>query len=208
MTDTAIVSNFEQTSLDPDAVLLLTENDDLIHLIMEFVDFPTLMRMQRVCRYWKRMVIDRSMPGRLGRKKITTRVELIRMIKKYCNFPVMYAEELARTYGWPIGRWNVSQVTNFSYAFGDQPHFNEDIREWDMSNATDLHGMFIDARAFNQDISQWDTSQVIYMYNMFAGAASFNQDISTWRVQNVRYHEDMFNGALSFHEDYAPHFTN
>ena len=36
----------------------------------------------------------------------------------------------ATSYGYPIGLWNVSLVTNFSSAFAGEVYFNEDISAW------------------------------------------------------------------------------
>jgi surface protein len=111
------------------------------------------------------------------------------------------AEELACQYGWPIGKWDVSNVRDFSYAFYHLTPFNEDIGAWDLSNAISLAGMFSQASSFNQDISSWDTSNVATMKEMFLGAARFNQDISSWTMGHVRTMDSMLCGAKSFNQD-------
>ena len=63
------------------------------------------------------------------------------------------AEGIANTYGWPIGKWDVSQVRNFRSTFHSFVAFNEDVLLWDTSRATDMHHMFDGAATFNQDIS-------------------------------------------------------
>lgn len=209
---------------------ILLEQDDLVIEIFGFVDFPTLVRIQRVCKYWK-TVIPRLIPGRLGNKPFFTGEELCGRIREYIHDKVKYADELAGTYGWPIGKWNVSRVTNFSGAFPYENNFNEDIGDWDMSNAINLNCMFGKAKKFNQDlsrwktskvkcmyqmffnatsfngnISSWDTSNVIDMELMFKGATSFNQNISTWDVSSVEDHKDMFGDAESFNPTFSPRF--
>lgn len=179
---------------------LLKEQDDLILLIFEFVDFPTLIRIQRVCKYWK-LIVYRAISGTLGKRMIMTTEELIRAIRKYCSDKLKYSDELARTYGWPIGKWNVSQVTNFSYVFQFQKAFNEDIGDWDMSRATKLSGMFFRARSFNRDLSKWNTSKVTDMRGMFYFATSFNEDITTWDTSKVTTMDGMFFGAKSFNQN-------
>ena len=59
---------------------------------------------------------------------------------------------VAQKYGWPIGQWCVSNVTDFSKIFFNQTEFNEDISEWDTSQAKNMHGMFEMATRFNQPL--------------------------------------------------------
>mmetsp|Transcript_15607 Transcript_15607/g.23644 ORF Transcript_15607/g.23644 Transcript_15607/m.23644 type:complete len:262 (-) Transcript_15607:56-841(-) len=180
------------------AFCMLTEQDDLIFVIFGFVDFPTLFRMQRVCSRWKSIISKGIIPGMLGNKTFVTTAELIEMVEKYCYNKFEFADELARTYGWPIGRWNVSQITDFVCIFEDQINFNEDITEWDMSSATSISCMFFRARSFNQDLSKWNTSKVNTMNGVFSGAVSFNGDISTWDTSKVTSMSRMFYQATSF----------
>mmetsp|Transcript_29383 Transcript_29383/g.43366 ORF Transcript_29383/g.43366 Transcript_29383/m.43366 type:complete len:219 (-) Transcript_29383:31-687(-) len=139
-----------------DAVLL---SEDILMLIFSFTDFVTLNRVKIICMHWKLMVC-RTLPFILGSKPFETRRELIGRIREYCGNKILYADKIARIYGWPIGKWNVSKIVNFELAFEDQANFNEDIGEWDMSNATNLVGMFSGAADFNQDVSRWNTLDV------------------------------------------------
>jgi surface protein len=118
---------------------------------------------------------------------------------------------VAATYGYPIGTWNVSRITDFSQVFDAYDghsqldsaiaSFNEDISQWDVSSATTMYGMFFGASAFNRDLSSWDVSQVTYMYNMFLGATAFNQDLSRWDVGRVTTMYWMFSYATAFNQD-------
>mmetsp|Transcript_21699 Transcript_21699/g.32862 ORF Transcript_21699/g.32862 Transcript_21699/m.32862 type:complete len:181 (-) Transcript_21699:180-722(-) len=156
------------------ASLLLIEQDDMVHVTFEYLDFPTLLRIQRVCLYWN-CLVHQVIPGFLGSRKFTTEEELYNKVREYYSDKFKFADEIARTYGWPIGKWNVSQVTNFHDIFECLYDFNEDIGDWDMSNATNLAWMFNhDACSFNQDLSKWNTSQVASMQCMFFDARSFN----------------------------------
>lgn len=184
------------------ALALLKEQDDAIFLILRFIDFPTLLCIKIVCLRWKSIIVHRVIPSILGRKKFKTKEELCDKVEKYCSVDnIKYADELARVYGWPIGKWNVSQVTNFSRVFKCQDQFNEDISEWDMSNATTLNMMFNGASSFNQDLSQWNTSRVTKMIGTFSRAFSFNGDISTWDTSQVTSISGMFYRAKSFNGD-------
>ena len=76
----------------------------------------------------------------------------------------------------PIGKWDVSQVTNMSKIFHDLDDFNYGLSNWDVSRVTDMAGMFNFADYFNQDLSDWDVSRVANMDAMFAGANRAGKD--------------------------------
>jgi surface protein len=111
------------------------------------------------------------------------------------------AEELACQYGWPIGKWDVSNVRDFSYLFYYLTHFNEDIGSWDVSNGTTLNCVFLGASSFNQDLSIWNASYVTETECMFSLATAFNQSLSSWDTSNVLTMDCMFMKASSFNQD-------
>lgn len=133
---------------------------------------------------------------------------------------------VAQTYGWPIGKWCVSNVTDLSRLFLNATDFNEDISEWETSKVLNMHGvfematsynhplaswnvsrthdfksMFLGASSFNQDLSSWDTSSSLTMKNMFLGARSFNGDVSSWNVKSCVDMSGMFKNADAFNRD-------
>mmetsp|Transcript_26903 Transcript_26903/g.40860 ORF Transcript_26903/g.40860 Transcript_26903/m.40860 type:complete len:242 (-) Transcript_26903:34-759(-) len=213
-----------------DAVVL---SEDILMLIFSFTDFVTLIRVvQRICMHWK-MMVCRTLPFILGSKPFESKEELIGRIQEYCGDKILHADKIARLHGWPIGKWNVSEIDDFEDAFEDQVDFNEDIGELDMSNATSLSWMFYNARSFNQDLSRWntskvsnmrfmftcatsfngdvttwDTSKVEVLDGMFCRATAFNQNISSWDVSNDVDNRGMFRGADSFNNDFAPQFLS
>ena len=89
--------------------------------------------------------------------------------------------------------WDVSQVTDMSYAFSERVEFNADISNWDVSSVNNMEWMFYYAESFNQPLNNWNVSNVTKMQLMFR-SSSFNQDISGWDVSNVT---DMF-GVFSY----------
>jgi hypothetical protein len=117
---------------------------------------------------------------------------------------------VARTYGWPIGAWDVSKIQDFSLLFaafenGDNERFNtdaenfdEDIRLWDMSSATTVRSMFFAASSFNQPLADWDVSSMTNMGSMFTLARSFSQPIGNWDVSSATTMRFMFFNAESF----------
>jgi surface protein len=118
----------------------------------------------------------------------------------YCD--PEHAEELARHYGWPIGKWDVSNVRHFSSVFAHLATFNEDISSWNVSNATTFRGMFGKASLFNQDISRWNvSSNVTDMAGMFYFASAFQQNLSSWDTSNVIHMDCIFTKATSFNGD-------
>ena len=120
-------------------------------------------------------------------------------------------------YGEIINCWDVSEVTNMSFAFSrlvtgvgvddkylEDPlfeEFNEPLNCWNTSSVTTVHSMFDGASDFNQDISSWDVSSVTSMKSMFWEALDFNQDISGWDVSRVKDMRQMFDGADAFNQD-------
>jgi surface protein len=169
--------------------------------IVSFLDVPTLVRKKTVCRSWQIIfthVIDQKAATP---KAFQSREELQEAVKKYTKYNRADAEEFATTYGWPIGRWDVSHVQDFTHIFQFQQSFNEKIDLWDVSSATSMEGMFNGARLFNRDLTSWNTSNVQSMYSMFCTAHHFNQDISSWDTSNVQGMNSMFKNATYFNQD-------
>jgi surface protein len=167
------------------------EDDSLVYYMLSYLDLASLLQKQRVCKRWRRMstvAIDKLCCPFFGPKVFESQEELKAAVSLYCdkrkhNHTALHY--LAMMYGYPINKWDVSQVSDFSDIFCDQYFFNEPIGAWDVSNATTMHGMFRRACSFNQDISSWDVSQVTDMSFMFYHAKSFTQDLREWNVENV-----------------------
>jgi surface protein len=175
--------------------------DEMSRYIISFLDVPTLVQKRAVCRSWQILfthVIDQKAPTP---KAFQSRRELNLAVSKYTKYIHADAEEFATTYGWPIGRWDVSHVQDFTHIFQFQQSFNEKIDSWDVSGATSMEGMFNGARLFNRDLTSWNTSNVQSMYSMFCTAHHFNQDISSWDTSNVQAMNYMFWNATSFNQD-------
>lgn len=184
--------------------------EELIFEILTHFDVRTLVEKTIVCRTWQRLCTKVVTSKRTRPRKFRNNLELRNAIEQYCGYnksthsytycEADKAEELASTYGWPIGQWDVSHVKDFSDIFYHVPTFNDDIREWDVSNAEIMTSMFEGARCFNQDISSWNTSKVIIMDRMFFRATSFDQDVSTWNIPNVLRMTSMFKDATAYNE--------
>jgi surface protein len=141
-----------------------------------------------------------SLMGSASGKCFEGRNELADAVSEYLadNSP---DTKVAHEYGWPIGKWCVSEVTDFTEIFENATDFNEDLSEWDTSSATTMAKMFIMAKSFNQALSSWNTVNVQDFRYMFLGASSFDQSLSSWQTSNVLSMKSMFFGAASFNGD-------
>jgi surface protein len=119
-------------------------------------------------------------------------------------------------YGSIVNCWDVSKVTDMSFAFSEMTEFiavdliyeeshdsifkdfNEDLDCWDTSSVTSMQGMFAQASSFDGNIGSWNTSSVTDMTLMFAGANVFNADIGSWDTSGVFGMSAMFLGADAF----------
>jgi surface protein len=109
--------------------------------------------------------------------------------------------EVANSYGWPMNKWCVSKISDFSSLFANQRKFNEDIGSWDMSSARNLSGLFQAAFKFDQDLSGWDLSRVEDMSKVFDCAYAFNHPLSDWDTANVKSMARAFRVAKAFNQD-------
>ena len=98
-------------------------------------------------------------------------------------------------------KWDVSKVTDMSYAFQGAVSFNGNLSTWDTSMVIDMTGMFSNASSYRGCISTRQTSKVTSMDSMFNLAMSFYCDISTWDTSQVSTFDNMFNGASSFRHE-------
>ena len=139
-------------------------------------------------------------------KAFTTNGELREAVDAYMidDGPQSY---VAFTYGYPIGAWDVSMLTDFSQIFdssrnSDLLRFNADLSGWNVSNAVDMHAMFQQTVSFKDStdgLASWDVSKVTDMSGMFASSA-FSGNISAWQVGRVV--------DFSFFADFASSFTS
>lgn len=186
---------------------MVMEIDDLLLEIMSFEDVLTLENMQKVNSRWNEFA-TKLIDNKLHKKqKFQTKEEIIEVVRIYeKRESTEDAEWIARTYGWPINRWDVSMMTDLSTVFAHLSNFNEDIKDWDTSNAKKMVGMFYKASSFNRDISSWNMEKVENMTLMFTKASAFNQDISCWNTKNVKETFHTFTGANSMKKEFEPTF--
>lgn len=118
---------------------------------------------------------------------------------KITNMSNLFANSIRTDFS-GIEKWNVSNVTDMSFLFGNCENFNQDISNWDVSNVKDMSYMFKGCKKFNQDISKWDTSRAIDMQEMFNGCMNFNQPLNDWDVSSVENMNCMFQRCEKFNQ--------
>ena len=180
--------------------------DGLLVEALAYLDVTSLVQKKQVSCQWERLC-SQAIDQKCGNvpQPFRSNDELRTVVRKYIKTieDPKDAEEIAKTYGWPIGRWDVSQVEDFSHIFDGESSFNEDISAWDTNRATNMKCMFYYATSFNQPIADWNTSNVTNMYGVFCGATSFHQPIGNWSTSNVKNMSIRFFNATSFNQPLA-----
>eukprot|EP00978_Attheya_sp_CCMP212_P013040 scaffold32535_cov44-Attheya_sp.AAC.7 len=112
--------------------------EDVGRHILSFLDVPTLVRKKAVCRSWQILFTHAIRQKASIPKAFQSRAELKEAVDKYTNYNLVDADEFAKTYGWPIDRWDVSNIQNFAFLFEGARSFNQDISSWNTSNVTNM----------------------------------------------------------------------
>ena len=113
-------------------------------------------------------------------KQFASTDELYVAVDDYLANSTSNATFSAITYGYPMGVWDVSSITNFTRVFDPDRSvpfdgfscgttlspFNENITAWNVANAVTMVGMFA-CTEFNHRIGSWSTSNVQNMSGMF-----------------------------------------
>jgi surface protein len=148
-----------------------------------------------------------------GTKSFQSTDELYRAVDDYL-LDGSQSSLVSLEYGYPIGLWDVRQISNLSNVFDARRNplaeeFNQDLNAWDISNVSTLEGMFFGATAFDANISSWNTSNVKSMREFMTRASSFNGDISQWDVSSVETMESMCTFEFTCHNElYVRHLTS
>jgi surface protein len=136
-------------------------------------------------------------------------LELYNAVDLYLNDPSPNSS-LASLYGWPIGAWCVSNVTDFHYLFSDLRNakcadFDADgVSDWDVSNGVDFYAMFEGSAIGTQNFSAWSQklTHAEDMAFMFARTTSFvGIGLQDWNIGNARDTSYMFYNATAFNAD-------
>lgn len=219
--------------VDP-AVTDVVQDEYLLVNIVGFLPVTKIIATKAVATCWSKAgtaAIDDRCRGQ--KVAFTSHKQLEDQISTYMEFHPGDVETMARTVGYPMKRWDVSQVTNFENLFAWQMNFNEDIGDWDVGKAVSMSGMFRSAARFNKSLEKWNVANVINFSNMFEGAESFegrgverwnvarahdmsgmfqfcrvfDADLRNWNVSNVKNMGTMFHGASIFWGRGLEHWT-
>jgi hypothetical protein len=120
--------------------------EDLVLPILSYLDVKTLIEKKQVCRSWRDTCTEAidAKQAATTRKAFSTFEELRQAVGKYCGYiegTTFYsrcnpqeAEEFAKTYGYPINKWDVSKLNDSAVSFHLLRTFNDDISSWNVSN--------------------------------------------------------------------------
>lgn len=97
-----------------------------------------------------------------------------------------------------LSEWNVSSGKLFSEMFtGTQIDF--DVSRWDMSNAEDTSAMFSYCHKFKGNgLEKWKTNSLKACTSMFCSCEKIDPDFSGWDVSNVTTFDHMFEDCENF----------
>jgi surface protein len=146
-----------------------------------------------------------------GKRAFTSKSELWAAVDAYLAWRATGEDtELSKNvarYGFPIGTWDVSRVTDFTRVFdpdrqqtlernrnpSKRSSFDEDLSGWDLSNAVTVRGMFAAANTFTgRGVETWVVDKVTDFSFMFALANKFVGNVSSWNTSRATSMEAMF----------------
>lgn len=134
--------------------------------------------------------------GVAAQKCFTSNTELRLAVEDYVNDPSA-GSDVAATYGWPIRKWCVKNLDDFSYVFWNLATFDESLADWDMRKATNTEHMFMVRRCTvlpagrSSDPSAHPLLLPAPCCCYSQGATSFNGEIEGWDLRNVENAESM-----------------
>lgn len=110
----------------------------LVEHALSFLDLQALLQIETVSTAWrgccKRAIHAKLEPNGTGKPRpFETKKELKDAVDKYCMKDPKHMDAIAATYGYPIDKWNVSQITDMSGLFSEEHTFNAYIGSWDVS---------------------------------------------------------------------------
>lgn len=125
--------------------LQFVHQDGLVVHVLSFLDVTSLVQNKQVCKKWQNLCTIAIDFKCASPKAFETRKELRNAVKHYCSNNASEVEIATRLYGYPINKWQVQKLEDFSGVFYNCYDFNEDISSWDVSNARDLCYVFYNA---------------------------------------------------------------
>ena len=104
---------------------IIMEEEGVLYTVLSFLDVSDVTRSKRVNKQWKRLCERALDEGFLPKLEFQSNPELREAIKRYCQYKRECIDDIGRTYGYPIGKWRVGKLTDFSHCFWRMREFNE-----------------------------------------------------------------------------------
>lgn len=98
--------------------MVMIEQEDFLMLILGFLDVPKLVHLKMGCCRWREELSNGAIENELpisGRRQFAENQHLIDVVRKQFANGMLHAECLASNHSWPIGTWDASRMTNFSF---------------------------------------------------------------------------------------------
>ena len=93
----------------------------ILELAFAYLDVRALEKIKQVCHQWKRLSaesIQATYSSTIEKQQAFQTREELRTAVRYFQ-KKDFTELVARRYGWPIGKWDVSNLRDLSYVFTD-----------------------------------------------------------------------------------------
>jgi len=116
------------------------------------------------------------------------------LVIHYCKKKEKLPDDLKNV---PIGKWDVSRVTDLYELFAKTPDFNEPL-QWDTRNVVSMARTFSGCGKFNQPL-RWNVKKVKNMSGMFSGCSEFDQPLK-WETDSLETTTSMFSNCIKFNQ--------
>lgn len=128
--------------------------------------------------------------------------ELRMAIHEWFNTNRSTTSNVSLLYGFPIGKWCVDAITNFTEIFKDQTSFTgtegDDISGWNVSSGVSFRNIFHNCYNFAGSLFLWDTSKAVDMSGMFYNCHIFQFDLYNFNTSACTDMSYMFYNAKQF----------
>ena len=90
---------------------------DIVLHTLSFLDVTELVKKKQVCQKWQHLCTKAIDNKCTNPKNFKTNQELRKAVKEYCTNEPDHIEEIAISYGYPINKWKVQDLKDFSRVF-------------------------------------------------------------------------------------------
>ena len=114
-------------------VLEWERQDGLVLDTLAYLDVSDVLKLKCVNKRWQDLCTFTIKHNFMPKVKFEDSASLRKAVVDYCKPTSRSMNLLGKTVGFPIGKWNVSEIEDFDMVFKDQALFNEDIISWNVS---------------------------------------------------------------------------